>query len=672
MRFYEVLTQIIGLLVLEQRVSYQVLKRRFGLDDAYLADFKAEIIEVHRLAADLDGTMLVWTGGVSPSHAAAPAQHTALDVLKVAPPAAYGPPPPLLPTAVPHPAPTVTAEAERRQVTVLFCDLVGSTTLSQQLDPEEYRTVVRAYQEAAVTALQPFDGYVAQYLGDGLLVYFGWPQAHEDAALRAVYASLAILDAMGPLSTRLALQYRVQVAVCCGLHTGLAVVGAMGSGPRQEQLAMGDTPNIAARLQGLAAPNTVVCSAVTARLVHGAFVLEDLGLQHLKGLTEPLAVCRVLGPAEDLHDAEEAATPTSGPFLVGREEEVGLLRRRWEQSIEGLGQVVLLCGEAGIGKTALVQMLRAYVGRQGGTRLTFRSSPYHTHSALYPAIEYMQRMVGLARHDTPEQKLDKLARVVEASRLPPAEVLPLFAALLAIPMPEEQYPAVSLTPQQQRQQTLDALVAWVVAEAERQPVLAVWEDLHWADPSTLEMLGLVLEQTPTVPMLTVLTFRPDFVPPWPMRSHLTPLTLNRLERPQVKALITHLAGGKALPAGVVAHIVARTDGVPLFVEDLAKMLLESGLLQEDRQHYVLTGPLTAVTIPSTLQDSLMARLDRLGAARDIAQLRWWDASLPMTCSRPWRPWTTRPCKRNWRSWWRRNSSTSGVGRRVPAMCSSTP
>jgi class 3 adenylate cyclase/predicted ATPase len=612
MRFFEVLIQVVGLLVLEQRLSYQALKRLFDLDDAYLEDIKVELIDVRQLARDHEGRMLVWTGeGLTPPVSAPLARRTAFQRSVQD----------TQPLQVPQPqAVAQTVEAERRHLTVMFCDLVDSTQLSRQLDPEDYRAVVRAYQEAAAAVIQHFDGYMAQYLGDGLLVYFGYPQAHEDEAQRAVQAGLELVEAMAPLNTRLESQYGVRVAVRVGLHTGLVVIGAMGGGNRQEQLAMGDTPNIAARLQGLAMPNTVVCSAVTARLVHEAFAVEERGVHHFKGVAEPMAVYRVLGPTEDLHNEEETAASAQGPFLVGREEEVGLLRRRWEQSTEGLGHVVLLSGEAGIGKTALVQMLRAHVGREGGTRLTFRSSPYHTHSALYPAIEYLQRVAGLARHDTPEQKLDKLARVVEASCLPPAEVLPLFATLLAIPMSEGRYPAVSLTPQQQRQQTLDALVAWVVAEAERQPVLAVWEDLHWADPSTLEMLELVLEQTPTVPMLTVLTCRPDFVPPWPMRSHLTPMTLNRLERPQVEALITHLTGGKALPAEVMAHIVARTDGVPLFVEELTKMLLESDLLQEDTQRYVLTGPLSAVTIPATLQDSLMARLDRLGAARDIAQL----------------------------------------------------
>ena len=403
-----------------------------------------------------------------------------------------------------------------------------------------------------MAAMQPFDGYVAQYLGDGLLVYFGYPQAHEDAAQRAVRAGLAIVDAMAPLNTRLEPQYGVRVAVRLGLHTGMAVVGSVGSGARQEQLAMGDTPNIAARLQGLAAPNTVVLSAATARLLHGVFALEDLGVQQLKGVAEPMAVCRVLGPEEPTSDEAEPA-PARLPFLVGREVKLGLLLRRWEQSKAGLGQVVLLSGEAGIGKTALVEVLRAHVAREGYTRIGFRGSPYHTHSALYPVIEHLRRVLRLDRQDSPETTLDKLERALQGSAPAAGRDRPIVGgsaggatARGALCGPDPDAPAAAAA---------DAGRPGGLAgrEAERRPVLAVYEDVHWADPSTLELLGMLLEQAPTAPMLHVLTFRPDFVPPWSPRAHLTPLTLNRLDRPQVEALIRHLTGGKALPAEVVQH-----------------------------------------------------------------------------------------------------------------------
>ena len=586
MSFYRVLSLVIELLQQEGRVTYQGLKREFGFDEAFLEDVRQELF-FRGVASDEQGKGLVWTGYSEPTTAAEPIH---------------------LPQA-----------AERRQVTVMFCDLVASTTLSQQLDPEDYRAVVRAYQEAAVAQLQSYEGYVAQYLGDGLMVYFGWPRAHEDATPRAVYASLALIEALGPLNdTHLEPQYGVRVQVRIGLHTGIAVIGAMGGGGRHEQLAMGDTPNIAARLQGFATPNTVAISAATARLIQGAFVLHDLGPHTLKGVVQPMVVYRVLRPVETHHDDQETIA-TGAPFLVGRDEEVGLLRRRWEQAKEGLGQVVLLSGEAGIGKSSLLEILRAQVYDEGLPRIAFRCSPYYQDSALYPVMTRVAYQMHLQRDDTPAAKLDKLVQGLQTSALPLPEIVPLFAALLSIPL-DSRYAAPTLTPQQQKQQTLDALVAWLMAQAEQQPVLVAWEDLHWADPSTQEMLRLVVEQAPTVPMLHMLTYRPEFSPPWPTRSHMTPITLNRLERPQVEAMIAHLAGGKALPDEVVAHIVARTDGVPLYVEELTKMFLASDLLQAEAEAYVLTGPLATVAIPDTLQDSLMARLDQTNTAKEVAQL----------------------------------------------------
>ena len=510
-------------------------------------------------------------------------------------------------------------EAERRQLTVLFCDLVGSTQLSGQLDPEDLRAVVRAYQEAAAEVIQHYEGHIAQYLGDGLLVYFGYPAAHEDDARRAVYTGLGIVQAIATLNTHLMTQYSIKLAVRLGIHTGPVVVGVMGGGGRQEHLALGETPNIAARLQNLAPANAMVISAVTARLVQGVFALEDLGTHTLHGVAEPMTISRVRGLlATSSHD-EEFVTATV-PVLVGREEESGLLRRRWDQSKAGLGQAVFISGEAGIGKSALVETLRAQVRAEGLPRIAFRCSPYHTTSTLYPMITHIEHLLQFAPDDPPTTKLAKLEAGLRPYDLPLAEVVPLFAGLLSVPLPAARYAALMLTPQQQKQQTLDALLAWMVAEAERQPVLVAWEDLHWADPTTLEVLGLVIEQAPTVPMLHVLTTRPEFSPPWPQRSHMTPLVLNRLERPQVEALITQRAGGKTLPAEVVQYIVAKTDGVPLYVEELTKMLLASSLLREEADQYVLTGPLRTVAIPDTLQDALMARLDQLQTAKEVAQL----------------------------------------------------
>jgi class 3 adenylate cyclase/tetratricopeptide (TPR) repeat protein len=626
MTFYDLLEQVLALLQRHHRLSYRALKLQFPLLDSACIDALRDELLFQGVARDAEGQGLIWLGETSVVSQATVSRQPAPAASATEPSLAA----PTVPATLPFPATgddglTVPAsslsapEAERRQLTVLFCDLVGSTQLSGQLDPEDLRAVVRAYQEAAAEVIARYEGHIAQYLGDGLLVYFGYPAAHEDEARRAVHTGLGIVQTIATLNTRLTAQYGVQLAVRLGIHTGPVVVGVMGGGGRHEHLALGETPNIAARLQGLAPANTVVISAVTARLVQGAFALENLGTHTLHGVAEPMAVSRVRGLLATPSREEEFVT-AAAPLLVGREEESGLLRRRWEQSKAGLGQVVCLSGEAGIGKSALVEALRAQVRAEGMLRIAFRCSPYHTTSALYPVITHIEHLLQFEPDDPPATKLAKLEAGLQPYNLPLAEVVPLFAGLLSVPLPAERYAALTLTPQQQKQQTLDALLAWMVAEAERQPVLVAWEDLHWADPTTLEVLGLVIAQAPTVPMLHVLTYRPEFSSPWPQRSHITPLVLNRLERPQVEALIAQRAGGKTLPAEVVQHIVAKTDGVPLYVEELTKMLLASPLLRAEESHYVLTGPLRTVAIPDTLQDALMARLDQLNTAKEVAQL----------------------------------------------------
>jgi TOMM system kinase/cyclase fusion protein len=614
MEFEEVLEQTIALLQRQGRISYGALKRRFKLDNAYLEDLKVELIEAQQLAHDENGRILVWSGGLVPAPPPAP---------EPAPqPSHTSQPPHTQEDQIPPGEPTRTArrvpEAERRQLTVMFCDLVDSTALAVQLDPEDLREVVRAYQEASAAMIQRFGGYIAQYLGDGLLVYFGYPQAHEDDAQRAVRTGLGLVTAIEELNTRLAQHTGVRLAVRIGIHTGLVVVGEMGGGSRQEQLALGETPNVAARIQGLAVPDTVAISPATFRLVQGYFTCQDLGSHTLKGLAAPLQVYRILRESAAQSRLEVAEASGFTP-LVGRESEVALLLERWAQSQEGRGQVVLLRGEAGIGKSRLVEALSERVRREGATRIAFRCSPYHQNSALYPVIDHLQRFLQWQRDDTPEAKLDTLEQVLRMYRLPLEDVVPLFAALLSVPLPE-RYPALNLPSQRQRQKTQEVLVAWLLEEAERQPVLAVWEDLHWADPSTLEVLGLVLDQAPTARMLTLLTCRPELRPPWGSQAPVTQVILNRLGHTQIETMIAHLTGGKALPAAVVQQVVAKTDGIPLFVEELVKMILESGLVQEEAKRYVLTGSLPPLAIPSTLHDSLMARLDRLSAARDLAQL----------------------------------------------------
>jgi class 3 adenylate cyclase len=611
MTFDEILDRVLEMLQRRGRVSYRALKRQFDLDDAYLADLKAEIIEVHRLAVEQDGTMLVWTG-------AAPAPSTPTSAAPQAEPA-HAPSDRHTVPDTSSPATLQTPDAERRQLTVMFCDLVDSTRLARKLGPEDYRTVVRAYQQTCATVIQPFEGHIAQYLGDGLLVYFGYPQAHEDDAQRAVRAGLGILDALPTHNVGLAQDKGVRIAIRLGIHTGLVVVGAMGGGDRQEPLALGDTPNIAARLQGLAAPDMLVLSEATYRLVQGYFVCQELGLYPVKGVDQPMAVLQVLQESAAQSRLDVAATRGLTP-LVGREEEVGLLLRCWAQSQDGLGQVVLLSGEAGIGKSRLVGVLREHAEGEGYTRLAFRCLPYYQHSALYPVLEHLQRLLQFRRDDTPETKLARLEQALQASRFALDEVVPLLAALLSVPLPEARYAPLQLSPQRQRQKTLEALLGWLLAEAAHQPTLAVWEDLHWSDPSTLEFLSLLMDQTPTARLLMLCTCRPEFAPPWSPRSYLTHLTLGRLGHAQVETMIAPITGGKALPAGVVQQIVAKTDGVPLFVEELTKAVLESGLLQEHEDHYELLGPLPALVIPATLHDSLMARLDRLATGKEVALL----------------------------------------------------
>ena len=602
MDFYAVLARVIEILQREGRTSYRALKRQFALDDEYLADLKVELIEVKQLAVDQDGTMLVWTGAAptpSPQRATQDAPRT---------------PTATLPTAPPPP------EAERRQLTVLFCDLVDSTRLASQLDPEELRQVVQAYQATCAKVIARFEGHIAQYLGDGLLVYFGYPLAHEDDAQRAVRAGLGIIEAMGQLHTSLGPEREVHLAVRLGIHTGLVVVGDVGGGARQEQLALGETPNVAARLQGLAAPNTLVISAATFQLLGGFFACQPLGTPLLKGLAQPLAVYRVLYESM-ARSRLEAASSTGWTPLVGREQEIGVLLERWAQVKDGLGQVVLLSGEAGIGKSRLVQVLTDQVAAEPRAWLTpCQCSPYHQHTALYPLIDLLERVVlRFDREESPQQKVGKLEGFLVQYGLPLAEAVPLCAALLSLPLPAD-YAPVTVSPEQQKQQTLHALLTILLRIAAQQPVLFVMEDLHWVDPSTLELLSLLVDQGPTARILTLFTFRPDFSPPWTGRAHLTQLTVNRLPRRQAVEVIRQVAHGKVLPAEVVEQIVAKTDGVPLFVEELTKMVLESGLLQERDERYALTGPLPPLAIPATLHDSLMARLDRLAAVKALAQL----------------------------------------------------
>jgi class 3 adenylate cyclase/predicted ATPase len=604
--FERVLQKVLWRLVTEGSVSYRRIKRSFGLDDDALEDVRRVLISALHIATDLDGEFLVLA---AEGRLARPE------------PAALPQPLPVLRQPERPPAPAADRDlpgAERRHLTVMFCDLADSTHLSTRLDPEDMGDVIRAYQEAVSEAVRHFDGYIAKFMGDGVLIYFGYPNAQEKDADRAVRTGLAILDAMPTLNAETARGNGTRLAVRIGIASGIVVVGeTIGEGAAREQTVVGDTPNLAARLQALAGPDAILVSAATHDLIGDIFTCEGLGAHALKGIAEPVQVWRVNGLREEEAEFDTAAADLP---LIGRDEEVGLLRRAWQQTKEeGHGQVVFVSGEPGIGKSALVDTLRREVSAEGLTRITFRSSPYHTNSALYPLIEHWKRLAGWQPEDDGAARLAKLENALAPYRLPREEAVPLFASLLSLPL-GDSYPRLGLTPEQLREQTADALVALTLEEAERQPLLEVWEDVHWADPSTLELLGQLIDQTPTVPVLIVLTFRPEFTPPWPARSHIKPLTLSRLERPQIEVMATRLAGGKTLPAEVIEHIAQKTDGVPLFVEELTKAVLGSDVLRTERDRYTLTGPLSEISIPASLHESLMARLDRLPTLREVAQL----------------------------------------------------
>ena len=609
MTFKEVVAQVIVWLQQDQRISYRALQRQFALDDAYLADLKEALLYAYPQVSD-DGRGLVWTGPSeeAPTPRRPPSQPV--------PPAGA----PREPAAQGGPlrADPESPAAERRQLTVLFCDLVDSTGLASQLDPEDLRDVVRAYQEACATVIARFEGHIAQFLGDGLLVYFGYPQAHEDDAHRAVRTGLGILEQMAELHRRLHREQGIHLALRMGIHTGLVVVGAMGGAQRQEQLALGDVPNIAARIQGLAQPNTLAVSEATSRLVDGYFTCEALGAQTLRGVRQPLPVYRVLGES-GVHSRLDIARARGLTPLVGRAQEVGLLVERWEHVKAGQGHVVVLMGDPGIGKSRLVQSLKDHVAHEVHVRWECRSLPYYQHTALYPVTELLQRILQWQPDETPDEKVAKLEQTLRQYRLPLHESVPLFASLLSLPLPDHRYPPLTLTPQRQRQKTLETLVTMLLEHAEQRPVLFIVEDLHWTDPSTLALLDLLIDHTPTAALLTVLTCRPTFQPPWGHRSYLTEVTVNRLAQPQIARMTSHVADGKLLPTQVLHHIVDKTDGVPLFVEEITKAILESSDLTEIDGRYELLGSLATVAIPATLQDSLMARLDRLGTAKGIAQ-----------------------------------------------------
>ena len=507
---------------------------------------------------------------------------------------------------------TTHADAERRQLTVMFCDLANSTALSSQFDPEDYREIIAAYHRAVTASVTRLDGFVAKYMGDGILVYFGYPRAHEDDAERAVRAGLDSIDAVSLLDIKSAkLQARV------GAATGLVIVGDMiGEGSAQEQSVAGETPNLAARLQALAEPDSVVISQGTHQLVGDLFEYSDLGAVEVKGIATPVPAWQVLRPSV-VASRFEALRGAALSRLIGRDEEIDLLLRRWARAKAGEGQIVLISGEPGLGKSRITAALEERLHAEPHLQLRYFCSPYHQESALFPFVDQLGRASGFARDDPPAARFEKLEAFLARAAPPPGEGAGL-ADLMSLPVPE-RYQLPDLSPQRKKERTLEALTRQIDGLAHLQPVKIVFEDAHWIDPTSRELLDLIVERVRSLPVLLIVTFRPDFQPSWTGQPQVSMLALNRLDRRDRTALVAQIAGGKVLPDELVAQIADRTDGVPLFVEELTKSVLESGLLRAEADRYVLDGALPPLAVPTTLHASLMARLDRLPSVRLVAQ-----------------------------------------------------
>lgn len=581
MNFEQILDAATELLQRKQRLTYAALKHQFNLDNQLLEDLKLELIRSQQVARDEDGLLLVWQG-----------QERAAGAARTVP--------------------------ERRQLTIVFCDLADSTTLSNSLDPEEMRVVLRAFQDAVGAVVGRHDGFVNSYMGDGVVIFFGYPKAHEDDAERALRAGLEAIKAVGTLCPLPDVCLNVRV----GIATGVVVVGdVIGQGPSREEAVVGSTSNLAARLQSLAQPGEILISSTTRKLAGRSFLCVDLGPQHLKGFNEPVDIWRVLSERslEDRFESRHLGSELCP--LVDREVEFPALLDSWRSARAGKGQVVTLRGDPGLGKSRLVKALREAIVAQQQFELRLNCSMRFQNTALYPVIQHLQHAAHLADDDTAEVKLTKLERLLlrGASPIDAASQLPYIATLLSIPI-GSRYPPIADSPERQREQTLRALEAQILNLAREKPVLIVVEDLHWGDPTTLGLLDRIVRRIGEAPVMALITGRPEFTPPWNELAYAKTVELSLLERRDRSSIVSFYSGGKALPSEILEHILQKSDGIPLFVEELTKAMMESGLLQEEADRYVLTGPMRAVAVPSTLHDSLLARLDRLAAVKEVAQV----------------------------------------------------
>ena len=521
---------------------------------------------------------------------------------------------PILIPPEPAPKPVPRTDAERRQLTVMFCDLVGSSELSVRLDPEDLRRVIGAYHTCIKEIIGRYQGMIARYMGDGVLAYFGYPQAHEDDAEQATRAGLALVEAVAGLKTDIGTELHVRV----GIATGTVIVGDLiGEGASQEQAVIGETPNLAGRLQTVAEPGTVLICKSTRRLTGGHFEYRDLGPVALKGWAEPIQAWHVVRTS-GVESRFEAQHKTRLTPLIGREEQIDLLLRRWRTAVEGEGCVVVLTGEPGIGKSHIALALQERIQDEPHIVLRFFCSAHNVNSALFPFIGQLERAAKFERGDTPLEKLSKLETLVARSTGDPEDTA-VLANLFALPA-GDRYRLQELSPQKRKEKTLAALLAQLNSVAAKQPVFITFEDVHWIDPTSLELLAAAVEQMPRLRALLLMTARPEFTPPWPGYPHMTTIPLTRMGRRDGTALIEQVAGGKSLPKEVTDEILARTDGVPLFIEELTKTVLESQMMQQRDGNYVLERPLPSLGIPTTLHASLMARLDRLAPVREVAQI----------------------------------------------------
>lgn len=603
MDFEDVLEQTINILHRRGQVSYRAIKRQFNIDDQFVEDIRYEIVEVLQLAVDKDQKMLVLPG-VGTLKTDLQNQHPHHYKTNINPQSedSWG------------------RETERRQLTVMFCDLVESAPLAERLDPEDLRDVFLAYQELCAQAVSNAEGYIARYLGDGVLIYFGYPQAHEDDARRAVSSGLRILEALQHLNPQMTKKWGERLSVRIGIHTGLVIIGEMGVKEAPDPMAIvGATPNIAARLQSLAQPNTMIISSATHRLVDGFFECRRLEQQKLKGISDPISIFQVL--RESKAKSRFAVAEKSGltPF-VNRNTETQLLFDRWQAATTGRSHAVLLQGEAGMGKSRLVWEIKKNIATEQEVWITeIQGSPYYRNSAFYPITEFLQQYTfNFSQEDTANEKLAKMEQFLEQCSLPPEDYVPLFASLLAVPA-ASQYPPLNLTPERQKQKTIEAMTAVCSAITEIQPVLLVIEDLHWMDASTLDAITHFLEHIRNHRLLMLLTCRPEFKSPWQEQTHLHHLQLNSLGRKEIKVMVEQTAQEHSLPQPLVQQIVQKTDGIPLFVEELTKTVLEADANANStengyRDEYV------PLAIPTTLHDSLIERLDRLSVVKEVAQL----------------------------------------------------